>query len=105
MYISTAQSPSNAQAAATAVSALTTQNVMDAVNSQPNAALRAQYDAAIVKPLRKAKNADGSVFAGTTQQYADNLANLISPGSTAAQIRLLGGDNLKKLVTQLAAAQ
>ncbi|HEY3864270.1 MAG TPA: hypothetical protein VGO59_20555 [Verrucomicrobiae bacterium] len=99
MYIATAQSPTNAQAASTAVSALTT------INSPPNTDLRAQYDTAIVKPLKSAKNADGSAFTGTTQQYADYLANVISPGATAAQIRALAGDNLQKLVTQLTAAQ
>jgi hypothetical protein len=77
--------------------------LMSAINNPDNQKLRDQFDQLLAKPLdkTKAKNADGSPFAGTTSDYANFLAGQIQPGSTWAAIRAYAGDNLQKLIQQL----
>jgi hypothetical protein len=116
MYVADAKTGTNAVEAAKAVQSLSGTNqasvLMKAVNDQPNALLRQQLEQLIGKPLGnnadgtpKAMNPDKSRFTGTTSDYADYLASKISPGSTWADIRILGGANLQTLIQQLQQAE
>jgi hypothetical protein len=97
MYIAQAENAQSATAAAASIGNEDVQTVMDAVN-KPDKAGQALYDTLVKKDLKtpKPKKSDGSEYSSTAE-YAEAAAGKIRPGGTAAEIRLLGGANLRQL--------
>lgn len=102
MYIAQANNAQSATAAAASLGSEDARSIMDAVNDPDNEAIRKTYDELLGKSLKepKPKKPDGSDY-GSTAEYAEAEAGKIRPGGTAAEVRVLGRQNLRQLNERL----